>query len=427
MSILSSFNIGVTGLHAAGQSMSVIGDNIANANTYGYKSSRAEFQDQLARSLKGIDGGDQIGTGTKLAHVKPKFTQGNVMRTENITDMAIDGNGFFPVEAPFGTGYTRDGSFHFDKEGNLITGDGYKILGFQADEEGKITNKIGSIQLGNTTIPANSTKEVKMSMNLDSREEILKFDPKNADKTSNYNTSITVYDNVGTPRLITMYFNKTEKNTWQYHAMVEGKDAEGGKADELVEMATGTIKYNDKGLLQEEVEGNNSFNFNKGAQPGQKIVFNFGESIKEGGDGYLASTQYGSRSSVARHSQDGFSAATLASLSFNDDAVLTAVYDNGVTKDIAQVGLAKFDNNEGLFKMGKNFYKETRKSGQGVVGKPGWDGRGVILAKSIEQSNVDIADEFINLMSAQRNFQANTRTISTSDQMLQEVLQLKRN
>jgi flagellar hook protein FlgE len=119
MGILSSFNIGVTGLHASGQSMSVIGDNIANSNTFGYKASRAEFQDQLARSLKGIDGGDQIGTGTKLAHVKPKFTQGNVMRTENITDLAIDGNGFFALDAPYGTGYTRDGSFHFDKEGKF--------------------------------------------------------------------------------------------------------------------------------------------------------------------------------------------------------------------------------------------------------------------------------------------------------------------
>jgi flagellar hook protein FlgE len=354
MGILSSFNIGVTGLHASGQSMSVIGDNIANSNTFGYKASRAEFQDQLARSLKGIDGGDQIGTGTKLAHVKPKFTQGNVMRTENITDLAIDGNGFFALDAPYGTGYTRDGSFHFDKEGNLITGDGYKILGFQSNEDGKITNKTGPIKLGNTTIPANASTKVKISMNLDSRAEIQQFDATKPEKTSDYNTTISVYDNVGTPRLVTVYFNKTALNQWTYHAMVEGKDAEGGTDGNLVEMANGTLQFNEKGLLQQETQGTNAFNFNKGAGQGQVIEFDFGTSIAEGGEGFDASTQYGSDSSVARHSQDGYSAATLASLSFNDDAVLTAVYDNGVTRDIAQVAVAKFDNNEGLYKMGKN-------------------------------------------------------------------------
>jgi len=125
MSILSSFNIGVTGLNAAGQSMAVIGDNIANAGTFGFKTSRAEFQDMLANSLKGIDGGDQMGSGTKLAHITAQFTQGTVARTNNITDLAINGNGFFTVDAPFGKGYTRDGAFHFDKEGYMVNGDGY--------------------------------------------------------------------------------------------------------------------------------------------------------------------------------------------------------------------------------------------------------------------------------------------------------------
>ncbi len=426
MSILASFNTGVTGLTAAGQSMSVIGDNIANAGTFGFKSSRAEFQDMLSNSLKGIDGGDQIGSGTKLAHVTPQFTQGTVARTSNITDLAINGNGFFAVEAPFGQGFTRDGSFHFDKEGHMINGDGYKALGFQPNEKGEITNAIAPIKLGNTTIPATATKELKMSMNLDSRENVKVFDPKNPDKTSNYNTSATVYDNVGTARLVTTYFNKKADGMWEYHAMVDGADAANGVPGELAEMANGQLKFNQKGVLEEEIEGLNSFNFNKGAAAGQKIVLDFGKTIKEGGTGLDASTQYGSRSSIARHSQDGSSAATLASMSFNDEGVLTAVYDNGVQRELGQVAVAKFENNEGLFKTGKNLFKETRKSGQAAMGKPGADGRGEVLAKSIEQSNVDIANEFISLMAAQRNFQANTRTITTSDQMLQEVLNIKR-
>lgn len=426
MGILSSFNIGVSGLNAAGSSMSVVGDNIANSGTFGFKGSRAEFQDMMARSLKGIDGGDQIGSGTKLAHVTAQFTQGNIQRTENITDLALNGNGFFAIGSPNGRGYSRDGAFHFDKDGFLINGDGYRVLGFEADEEGKISQKIGDIKLGNTTIPATPTSEVKVSMNLDSREDIKIFDPANPNKTSNFNTSFSVYDNMGTQRLISVYFNKVANGQWSYHAMVDGKDAVGGQPGTLVEMGRGQLVFNDKGELQQEIPELSAFNFNNGAAPNQQIAFDFGKSIQEGGNGKDAATQYGSESSVSRHTQDGSSAATLSSLSFNDDGVLTAAYDNGEVRDIAQVAVAKFENNEGLYKMGKNLFKETRKSGQAAIGKPGVDGRGEVLAKSIELSNVDIADEFIDLMAAQRNFQANTRTITTSDQMLQEVLNIKR-
>ncbi len=240
MGILSSFNIGVSGLHAAGSAMSVTGDNIANAGTFGFKGSRAEFQDLLSKSLKGIDGGDQIGSGTKLAHVTPKFTQGNINRTENITDLALNGNGFFALETPKGRGFTRDGSFHFDKDGQLINGDGHPVLGFKANEEGKITEKLGRIKLGNTTIPAQPTKNVNVSMNLDSRADIQQFDINNPEDTSNFNTSIAVYDNVGTQRLVTMYFNKVADGQWQYHATIPGEDAQGGQPGTLVEMATGT-------------------------------------------------------------------------------------------------------------------------------------------------------------------------------------------
>jgi len=427
MSILSSFNIGVTGLNAAGSSMGVIGDNIANAGTYGFKSSRAEFQDLLANSLRGIDGGDQMGSGTKLSHITPQFVQGTVTRTQNITDLAINGNGFFVADAPFGKAYTRDGAFQFDKEGYMTTADGYKITGFLADDNGEINNKTGPIKLGNTNIPATPTSELKMSINLDSREKAKVFDPNNPEKTSNFNTSVTIYDSVGTARLVTLYFNKqSDGSGWDYHAMVDGADAANGIPGKMMEMANGKLKFNAKGFLDEEVPGLNSFNFNNGAQPGQQIAFDFGASLKEGGTGLDAATQFGSKSSVARHSQNGSTAATLSSMSFNDNGVLTAVYDNGVQRDLAQITIAKFENNQGLFKTGKNLFKETRKSGQAALGKPGADGRGEVISKSLEQSNVDIAGEFINLMAAQRNFQANTKTITTSDQMLQEVLNIKR-
>lgn len=198
MGLLSSFNIGISGLNAAGSSMSVVGDNIANAGTFGFKGSRAEFQDMMAKSLKGIDGGDQIGSGTKLAHVKQLYTQGDIARTESITDLALSGNGFFALDTPSGRGFTRDGSFNFDKEGFLVSGDGYKVLGYEANDEGKVTEKLSNIKLGNTTIPAEATTEVEINMNLDSRAKVTQFDPKNPEETSNFNTSFAVYDNVGT-------------------------------------------------------------------------------------------------------------------------------------------------------------------------------------------------------------------------------------
>lgn len=426
MGILRSFNISVSGMNAVGQGMGVIGDNIANAGTTGFKASRAEFQDVLAKSLKGIDGGDQFGAGVKLAHIKPLMSQGDVTRTDSITDLAINGDGFFRVEAPFGPGFTRDGSMHFNKEGELVNSDEYKVLGFTVDSEGRVTNKLSPIKLGNTTIPAKATESVGVNMNLDSRAEVKQFDINDPDKTSNFSHSTTVYDNVGTARLVTIYYNKQADNNWTYRALVDGADAQGGEQGKFVEMASGTLRFNPKGQLQEEVESNNSFNFNKGAAPDQKIKFDFGTSIAEGGDGLDASTQYGSQSSVARHTQDGSSAATLASLSFNDKGILTAVYDNGIARDISQIAVGKFENNEALFKVGKNLFKESRQSGQAAMGKPGEAGRGEVLSKSIELSNVDIANEFVNLMTASRNFQANAKTLTTADQMLQEVLNIKR-
>ena len=307
MGILRSFNVSVTGLQSMGAGMGVIADNIANANTLGFKSSRPEFQDVLATSLKGIDGGDQFGAGTKLAHIKPIMTQGDVARTDAVTDLAINGDGLFQVNAPFGKGYTRDGSLHFNKEGELVNSDEYQVVGYQANEQGKVTNKLGPIKLGGTTIPAKATSEVAVNMNLDSRAEVQEFNIEDPENTSAFSHSMTVYDNVGTARLVTLYYNKTGNNTWDYHAVVDGKDAEGGEEGTFVEMANGTLVFNEQGKLQEEQPGASAFNFNKGAAPGQQIKFDWGESITDGGEGLDATTQYGSRATVARHTQDGAS------------------------------------------------------------------------------------------------------------------------
>lgn len=427
MGILSSMYTGVTGLQGQGEALSIYGDNIANANTNGFKVSRPEFQDVVAKSLKGVLGGNQIGRGTRLAAVNPVFSQGSIVQTESATDLAISGDGFFVVDGSDGRSYTRNGGFHFDKDGQLINSDNLKVIGFQADESGKVTSKMGPIGIDRTVVDAKKTSEVKMFMNLDLRaDKAMQFDPTRPEQTSHFATGATVYDTAGTAHVLTMYFNKTDDGEWTWRAMAKGDEVNGGKKGEMIEQAKGTLKFGTDGKLLEQRVDKDTFNFNKGALPDQKIKFNFGDDIKSGGTG-LAVTQFGTSSEAYKTLQDGYTAGSLAGLSFNDDGMLTAIYTNGENINIAQLALAKFENPEGLFKMGQNRFRESRNSGQATVGAPQTGGRGRVSAKTIESSTTDIANEFINLMTAQRNFQANSKVISTADEMMQEVLSLKRN
>lgn len=426
MGILSSLYTGVTGLTANGEALSIYGDNIANSNTTGFKVSRPEFQDVIAKSLKGILGGNQMGRGTKLSNINPIFAQGSITQTERSTDLAISGDGFFTLDGHDGRSFTRNGVFNFDKTGAMANADGAMVMGFSADESGVISNKLAPIKIDRTVIDAKRSSKVNLSMNLDIRaDKGLDWNPEQPDKTSQYSNSFTVYDSAGNAHLVTTYFNKTEDGIWDWHAMVNGDELVGGEKGKPIECATGQLKFSVEGRLQEQTISKNEFNFNRGALPGQKIEFSFGKSILEGGDG-LQTTQYGTNSDLYRHLQDGYTAGTLGGLSFNDDGVLSAIYTNGETLNIAQVAIAKFENNEALFKKGQNQYRESKNSGQAFVGKPGEGGRGRITPKALEASTTDIAGEFINLMQTQRSFQANARSITTADELMSEVLNMRR-
>lgn len=426
MGILNSLYTGITGLQAQGEALSIYGDNIANANTVGFKTSRPEFQDVIAKSLKGLLGGNQIGRGTRLAAVNPIFTQGSIVQTESATDLAITGDGFFTLEGVDGRSFTRNGAFHFDKDGKLINADGYKVQGFQADANGKITSKMADISVDRTVMDAKKTEEVKLFMNLDLRaDKALQFDPKRPDQTSHFATGATVYDSAGTAHTVTVYFNKTNDGEWTWRAMAKGEEVVDGKPNQMSEQARGKLLFGTDGRLQEQLYERNAFNFNKGALPDQEIRFNFGKDKANGGDG-VEVTQYGTGSEAYKTLQDGYTGGTLAGMTFNDDGILSAIYTNGETVGVSQVAIGKFENPEGLFKMGQNRYRESRLSGQPTIGAPVSGGRGKISAKNIESSTTDIANEFINLMTAQRNFQANSRIISISDDLMGEVLNLKR-
>ncbi|MBY0470326.1 flagellar hook protein FlgE [bacterium] len=426
MGILSSLYTGITGLQGQGEALAIYGDNIANASTIGFKVSRPEFQDVIAKSLKGLLGGNQIGRGTRLAAVNPIFQQGSIQQTESSTDLAITGDGFYTLRGIDGQSFTRNGAFHFDKDGKLINADGYQVQGFQADEKGKITSRMGDISVDRTVVDARKTSKVDLFMNLDLRaDKSLVFDPEKPESTSHFATGVTVYDTAGTPHVVTLYFNKIDDGVWQWRAMAKGDEINGGIKGTQIEQASGRLMYDTDGRLREQITDKSAFNFAKGALPDQKISFNFGSDKKSGGSGVEVS-QYGTNSETYKTLQDGYTAGTLAGLTFNEDGILAAIYTNGETMNLAQIALAKFENPEGLFKMGQNRFRESRLSGQATIGAPQAGGRGRVSSKTIEASTTDIANEFINLMTAQRNFQANSRVITTSDEMLGEVLNLKK-
>lgn len=235
-----------------------------------------------------------------------------------------------------------------------------------------------------------------------------------------------MFDTNGSAHAVTVYFNKVDGHNWEWKAMAKGEDIEGGKPGQMLLQASGKLAFDDTGRLAEQSTDSSSFNFNKGSKADQKVEFDFGKDIKSGGDG-LQMTQYGSNSEAYKTIQNGYASGTLGSLKFEEDGSLAAYYTNGETVKVAQVALAKFESPEDLLKIGGNKYKETRGSGQATIGGPLSGGRGQVSSKALEASTTDIANEFINLMQAQRNFQANSKVIGVGDELLGEVINLKRN
>jgi flagellar hook protein FlgE len=425
--IVSSMQTGITGMTAHGQALGVTADNIANAGTNGFKTSRAEFQDIMSRQA-GAGGG---GSGTKIANITAVITQGSIDNTSRKTDLAINGDGYFALDGPNGVAYTRNGEFRFDKDGVLMTSDGYKVKGFEVNDEGEITNKQIQIQTPRSLVPARGTKVVRFDMNLDNRVPTSgpgkkTFNIDDPYKSADFTTGVEMYDSQGTKHLVTLAFNKKAEGQWDFKAL--GKASEVVGADPLkgyAELASGELIFTNEGKLQEQKITQQNFSF-VGAFPNQEVKLNFGDAIMEGGTGLKGTRQFGYQSDLMTWSQDGASAGLLADVSFSDQGVLTAVYTNGEEKQLAAVAVAKFENPEGLQKVGNNKMKESRDSGGGALSSAARGGRGSIVAGSLERSTTDLASEFVDMIKTQRNFQANAKTITTSDEMLSDVINLRR-
>ena len=457
MAILTSLYAGISGLNANGAALSVIGNNIANVNTAGFKASRASFADVLSQSFSGTSGRTQIGRGAFLSSVSPIFTQGSLEATSSGLDLGIDGDGFFLLKDSAGAAYfSRSGEFNISKEGFIVNPEGLLMQGYQVDNGGAISGTIDNMDVSSTTTPPNMTANVEVTANLDSRVSPINtgFDIDDMSNTSHFSTSISVYDSLGNTHLVTVYFTKVYEDTggtgnyWQWNGVADG--VSGGVPGTYV-MATGYMQFDQGGaLVAEDVNDMDlnvtddtaanfpsdlpaelpiavsDFNFLGGVTQNQAITFDFGTGTADGGTGLDGSTQFGSASGTLFQSQDGYASGSLKSLSINQDGIISGLFTNGQTRTLGQVVVGIFNNPHGLSKMGKNLYGESYESGQPIIGASNTSGRGRLLSNSLELSNVDLAEEFIKLITAQRGFQANSRVITTTDEMLGELVNLKR-
>ncbi len=432
--MLTALYSAISGLNANGVSLSVIGDNVANMNTIGFKTSRISFGDVLSQTITGIAGNSQVGRGVLVTGVSPLFTQGSFETTASALDMAIDGEGFFIVSDGSGRLYTRAGQFALDKNGRVVNPDGYVLQGYQADAAGNITGTIADITITTQQAPANRTSTVSLTLNLDASDSVpgaaFTLDG-NGDGTSddpanyNFSTQITVYDSQGDAHEITAYFVKTAANTWTVHYVYPNPSS----PTTLLDAGTQTLTFGTNGEL---VDDNSStaidFNFGSSVVNPQSIYFNYGTGTGEtpAGTGLDGTTQYASEYAVLNLTQDGYPAGSLRNLNIEQDGTITGIFTNGQTRVIGRIALAKFAAPQGLTKMGKNLFAESYSSGQPIVGPASSGGLGRVLSNTLELSNVDLAEEFIKMISAQRGFQANSRIITTTDDLLQELVNLKR-
>ena len=404
-----SFQQALSGLNAASRSLDVIGHNIANANTVGMKSARAEFSEVYASAAGGL-GGTNVGLGVEVGTVSQQFAQGSINITGNELDVAINGGGFFQVKANDGsTAYTRSGNFKLDKEGSLITNNGAHLMGYPTDVKG-VRQSFDAQPLRlptGTPIPAKQTSKMTAEITLDATAAVASTaTPPTPLKT--YGTSLTAYDPQGLEVPVGLYFEKTANNTWNVYTSVNGADPAAStpfqlnfKTDGSLDTATSTVP-----TLTLASPNNPAQTFTASLDLGKM-------------------TQVNSRFAVADLSQDGYTSGQLTGIAIENNGVITATYSNGQTQSAGQVALVNFRNAQGLSPTGAGYWSQTFASGQPVRGAPGDGTLGQRRSGALEESNVDLTAELVNMMTTQRAYQANAQTIKTQDQVMSTLVNLR--
>lgn len=400
------FGQGLSGLRAASENLDVIGNNVANSKTVGFKASTIAFADVYANS--------RVGLGVQVASVDQRFTTGNISTTGNQFDMAIDGaDGLFRLTDKSGAVvYSRNGQFHADKDFNIVNAQGQQLTGYKA-VDGKVTNELMPVTVPVGNIDPQATKKIDIKMNFDSRvakPEVATFDK--ADSNSyNYSLPITVYDSLGNPHQLTQYFIKqdTPVNSWTVKNIFGSDDA---TAPTVADIA---IEFETDGRLKSPL-GATTLNItpiSDGAANPLEIDVNYGGSTQFGGD------------FSPKFTQNGYTTGEYSSMSISSNGEIVANYTNGETKIMGAIALANFNNLNGLQPVGGNAWIETAESGQPVLGHPGTNGLATLKGQSVEESNVDMSEELVNMIIAQRTYQANAQTIKTQDQILQTLITLR--
>jgi flagellar hook protein FlgE len=420
MSLSSSFYTALSGLDTHTVAMQVVGDNIANLNTIGFKGSTALFEDVLGNAMTTVTGVDQTGVGAKVSSIDNNFTQGTLETTGINTDVGITGKGFFVVKdvSTNVNYYTRAGHFNLDTDGYYVTPQGLRVQGYLFDSTGtNLIESLTDIQLTNRNMASpRVTSEASMVLNLDATETALTWDDTNPGGTSNYSTATQIYDSLGNAHNIQIYFTKTGAQAWDWHAMMDGSDVQGGTAGTPVLYGNGSLEFDNNGQLTSAMPAN----FYTGA-----ITFANGLAASATTLNLAGSTQYGSPSAIQSVSQDGYASGYLSGVVIDSNGTITGNYTNGVTQNIAQLVLADFVNLYGLARQGSQLYMATSESGDPLYDQAGLGGMGSVASGMLEEANVDLAAEFIKMMISQRGFQANSKVITTTDEMMASLIAIK--
>ena len=418
-----SFSSALSALNAMATAIDVVGNNLANLNTTGFKTSSASFRDLVTQSMGSGLGETQVGFGTAQPLTFRSFTQGSVQTSSGLLDAAIQGDGFFVLKDDAGkTQYTRAGNFLTDKNGNLVTNTGMHVQGWSAINP--LTNTVDTVgAIGNIVVPTGTLKSptittnFTLDMNLDSTAV--------AGATSQFSAPMTVYDSLGTSHVLTLNFQKTGANQWNYAITVPGEDVTGGTAGTPFDIgATGTLTFGNNGKLTDPPFGT----------PITLSVASLADGAADMNltwDPYTAAgiariTQFGQPSALSASSQNGSGAAQLIRVGLANGGGILAQYSNGDQIVVAQLALASIRNPDSLLAVGDNNFQLSARSAIPAVGTPGTGGRGSIVGGALEASTSDIAREFTNLIVFQRGYQANSRVVTAQDQLSQDTINLIR-
>ncbi|BDA59859.1 flagellar hook protein FlgE [Shewanella xiamenensis] len=452
-----SFNIALSGISAAQKDLNTTANNIANANTIGFKESRAEFADVYANSIFS-NSKTAVGGGVATSQVAQQFHQGSLQLTNNSLDLAIKGGGFFVTASEIGTldhQFTRAGAFKVDKNNYMVDSAGNYLQTFPVDKDGNSTSvsltTAKPVQIPDTAGSPVQTENVTLQMNLNAKEGSLDptaFDPLDS-KTYNSVTSMTIYDSLGEPHIMTTYFVKPNngsyngENNWVAYYAIDGKQVDiSGTAGTYQTDTDGDGTPDASGTAQTAGGWKGSvLKFNSvGVYTGSDPAVVATETLGVGGAGVLgpgadgtqavtikfnAPTQYSAPFAATELSQDGTTVGRLTNVEIGEDGLITASYSNGSTVPLARVALVRFANEQGLTQVGNTSWKASLSSGPALAGEPNSGTFGSLSSSALEQSNIDLTTELVDLISAQRNFQANSRTLEVNNTLQQTVLQIR--